>query len=130
MYALDTNTLICFFKGLGNVHSKFLSKEPKSIYIPSIVIYELEVGIKKSTHSRTKHAQLQNLMEACHVIPFGVAESRVSAEIRIELERKGSLIGTMDLLIAGTAMANNLTLVTHNTREFQQVKTLRLEDWY
>jgi len=58
MYLLDTNTLIYFFKGMGNVAQELLSKSPKEIGIPSIVLYELEVGIAKSKSPRKRLQQL------------------------------------------------------------------------
>jgi tRNA(fMet)-specific endonuclease VapC len=50
LYLLDSNTVIYFFKGLGNVAGLLLSKPPKDIAIPAIALYELEVGIAKSNH--------------------------------------------------------------------------------
>ena len=50
-------------------------------------------------------------------------------ELRADLARQGTPIGPYDLLIAGIAIANGLTLVTHNTREFSRITTLSLEDW-
>lgn len=130
MWVLDTNTLIYFFKGKGNIAREMLARSPSEIGIPSIVLYELEVGIAQSTSPGKRLRQLEQLAAAVQTLPFGTAEARTSAAIRVSLEKKGTPIGPYDLLIAGTAKARNATLVTRNTREFKRVQGLALENWY
>lgn len=130
MWVLDTNTLVYFFKGEGNVAREMLARSPSTLGIPSIVRYELEVGIAKSTSPRKRMAQLEDLAAVVETLPFGVAEARASAAIRSTLENKGMPIGPYDVLIAGTAKARGATLVTRNTREFERVDGLALENWY
>jgi len=130
MYILDTNTLIYFFKGMGNVSSKLLAISPKKIAIPSVVLYELEYGIAKSNSPRKKQAQLKEICSVVEVLPFNSREARCSALIRANLEKKGTPIGPYDLLIAGTAVAYQGVLVTNNTKEFYRVPDLKLEYWY
>lgn len=130
MYVLDTNTLIFFFKGKGNVAERLLCKPPEEISIPSVVLYELGVGIAKSTNSAKRRQQLDSLISQITVLPFGVREAGISAKIRATLEREGQPIGPYDTLIAGTALANRAILVTHNTVEFARVKRLVIEDWF
>jgi tRNA(fMet)-specific endonuclease VapC len=130
MYVLDTNTLIYFFKGMGNVAEQLLIVPPKEIAIPTIVLFELEVGIAKSTSPKKRKVQLQNLTDIVTILPFGLEEARIAASIRAQLERSGLIIGPYDMLIAATALSQNGTLVTHNTAEFKRVKNLELVDWY
>ena len=130
MLMLDTNILIYFFKGMGEVEEKIFSHSPRDIFIPSIVIYELQVGIAKSNNPKKREKQLSTLLEQVNIIEFGEQEARVSALIRADLEKKGTPIGAMDILIAGCAKAHNLTLVTHNTKEFMRVEGLSLIDWF
>ena len=130
MWVLDTNILIYFFRGEGNVAKEILARSPSDIGIPSIVLYELEVGIAKSTSPRKRRGQLEELIAVVQTLPFGVAEAQASAAIRSSLEKKGTPIGVYDVLIAGTAKACNATLVTRNTREFKRVRGLVLENWY
>lgn len=130
MYLLDTNTLIYFFKGIGDVANILLSKAPKDIFIPSIALYELEVGIAKSTKPQKRRKQLESLISRINISSFGSQEAKVAAMIRANLEGKGTPIGPYDTLIAGTALSNNAILVTHNTKEFRRVKGLNIEDWY
>ena len=130
MYLLDTNTLIYFFKGIGDVPNILLSKAPKDILIPAIALYELDVGIAKSTKPQKRRKQLESLIARINIASFGVHEAKFAAKIRANLEGKGTPIGPYDTLIAGTALSHNATLVTHNTKEFRRVKELNVEDWY
>jgi tRNA(fMet)-specific endonuclease VapC len=130
MFILDTNTLIYFFKGMGEVEENLFTHSPKDIFIPSIVIYELQVGIAKSNNPKKREEQLATLLEQINIIEFGEREAKASALIRADLEKKGTPIGPMDILIAGSAKAHNLTLVTHNTKEFMRVEGLDLKDWF
>ena len=130
MYVIDTNTLIYFFKGRESVSRKLLSIPPKEIGIPSVVVYELEVGIAKFRAPRKRLKQLEEMMSIITVLPFTVKEARSSAMIRAQLERKGLLIGPIDMLIAGTALAHQAILVTHNVKEFTRIDKLQVEDWY
>jgi tRNA(fMet)-specific endonuclease VapC len=130
MYVLDTNVLIYFFKGLGKVSENLLAQSPKDIGVPAIVYYELEVGIKKSKSPQKRIKQLNDFFSTINVLPFGKAEAQASAQIRAQLEKKGTPIGPYDILIAGTAMANQATLVTHNVDEFNRIKSLNVIDWY
>mgnify|MGYP005839120289 FL=1 len=130
MYLLDTNTLIYFFKGMGNVTETLLAKSPKDISIPSIALYELEVGIAKSNNPKKRKKQLEALITCIAVLPFASKEAEIAAMIRAELENTGTPIGPYDTLIAGIALSSNTTLVTHNTKEFSRVEGLSLEDWF
>lgn len=130
MYVLDTNTLIYFFKGTGHVAYHLLNLPPKDISIPAIVLFELEVGIAKSQSPAKRAAQLKSIVTMVNVLSFGPNEAKHAAQIRVQLEQNGNPIGPFDVLIAGTAVAHQAVLVTHNRNEFSRVKNLRLEDWY
>jgi tRNA(fMet)-specific endonuclease VapC len=130
MYALDTNSLIYFFKGMGRVPERVLSTPPRSLAIPAVVLYELEVGIAKSSSPARRRFQLEQLLALLDVLPFGAAEATVAARVRADLELAGTPIGTLDTLIAGTALRHGATLVTRNMKEFQRIDGLAVEDWY
>jgi len=130
MYILDTNTLIYYFKGMGNVAENLLQHPPRDIAIPSIVLYELEVGLAKSTEPEKRRQQLGTLIGLIAILPLDAKEAQSAATIRAVLEKAGTPIGPMDTLIAGTALANQGTLVTHNTKEFARVDGLQMADWY
>jgi len=130
LYLLDTNTIIYFFKGMGNVGEILLSKSPIDIAVPAISLYELEVGIAKSNNPVKRKKQLDSLVSRIAVLPFTAKEAEIAASIRAELEIEGTPIGPLDNLIAGTACSAGAVLVTHNTREFSRIKGLIIEDWY
>ena len=129
MYALDTNTVIYFFKDKGCVAQHLFSLPPYEIALPSVVLYELEVGIAKSRAPEKRRAQLNELLTVVRVWPFEEKTAVISAQLRATLEQAGTPIGPLDIMIAGTALANNAILVTHNTKEFSRIDNLRLEDW-
>jgi tRNA(fMet)-specific endonuclease VapC len=129
MYALDTNSVIYFFKGLGQVPGRVLATPPRSLAIPAVVLYELEVGIARSSSPERRRAQLEQLLALIEVLPFGAAEARIAARIRSDLEGSGTPIGPLDNLIAGTALRHGATLVTRNVKEFQRIEGLAVEDW-
>jgi tRNA(fMet)-specific endonuclease VapC len=130
MYILDTNTLIYYFKGQGQVAQNFLNVTPQEIIISTIVIFELQVGIAKSNSPAKRIQQLQQILNAVNVVDFDRDMATAAANIRAQLEQQGTPIGSMDTLIAGTAMSLQATLVTHNLREFSRVSGLTIVDWY
>ncbi len=130
MYILDTNTLIYFFKGMGAVSKHLLATPPKEIGIPSIVLFELEVGIAKSSLPQKRKKQLKEFSSIIQVLPFGYEEAEYAARIRVDLERIGTPIGPYDLLIAAIALSKKGILVTHNTNEFARIPGLKIEDWF
>jgi len=69
MYILDTNTLIYYFKGMGNVAEKLLQHPPRDIAIPSIVLYALEVGLAKSAEPEKRRQQLATLIGLVVILP-------------------------------------------------------------
>ena len=130
MYALDTNTVIYFFKDMGCVKQHLFSLPPHEIALPSVVLYELEVCIAKSTSPEKRRAQLDELLTVIQVLPFTENEAEITANVRATLEKSGTPIGPLDMMIAGIALAHQATLVTHNVKEFSRVKGLNVEDWF
>ncbi len=130
MFVLDTNTLVHFFRGEGEVARRLLSTAPADIAVPTVVVYELETGIAKSKDAAKRRGQLEQLLQVVAVLPFGIGEARAAAVLRARLEQDGMPIGPMDTLIAGTALAHRGVLVTRNVRAFARVPGLAVQDWY
>jgi tRNA(fMet)-specific endonuclease VapC len=130
MYALDTNSVIHFFQGKGHVADRLLAVPPSDVGLPTIVLYEIEVGIGRSSAPERRRRQLTDLVAVVRLLPFGAAEARTAARVRSGLERAGTPIGPLDTLIAGTALHHHATLVTHNVDEFARVQGLDVEDWF
>ena len=130
MFVLDTNTLIYFFQGMGNVAMRLLNTPPRDIGIPTIVIYELEFGIAKSSAPEKRRQQLNELLAAATVLPFDAEAAQQAARIRADLEQAGTPIGPYDVLIAAVALSRQAVLVTRNSGEFGRVDGLQLQNWF
>lgn len=130
MYVLDTNTLIYYFKGMGQVGDRLREVSPTGIAISTLVLYELQVGIAKSASPERRIAQLNAFIEPVNVLAFDLKAAQSAALIRASLEQQGQPIGPLDTLIAGVALSQSAILVTHNTREFSRIDGLQLADWY
>lgn len=128
MYVLDTNTLIYYFKGQGQVAKNLAAVPPQDIVISTIVLFELQVGIAKSPAPAKRTQQLQQLLSRVNLVPRDAALA--AATIRAQLERLGTPIGPIDVLIAGVAMSRREAIVTRNVGEFSRVVGLSIVDWY
>jgi len=129
-YLLDTNTCIRFINGRSfGIRAKLLSIADSEIVMSTIVQAEMYAGSAKSqTRQRSREIQ-DEFFRRFTSIPFDAQAAQIYGDIRASLEKQGTSIGGNDLLIAATALARDLTLVTHNTREFERVNGLKLEDW-
>jgi tRNA(fMet)-specific endonuclease VapC len=130
MYVLDTNTLIYYFKGQGQVAQNLADISAEEVIISTIVVFELQVGIAKSNSPAKRTQQLQQLLSRVNQVDFDRNMAVSAATIRAQLEQQGTPIGPMDVLIAGVAMSLQATLVTHNVREFSRIPGLSIADWY
>ncbi|WP_414551455.1 type II toxin-antitoxin system VapC family toxin [Anabaena sp. CCY 0017] len=130
MYVLDTNTLIYYFKGQGQVAQNLANVSAQEIIVPTIVLFELQVGIAKSTSPGKRSQQLQQLVSRVKLVAFDRDAALAAATIRAQLEKQGTPIGQIDVLIAGTAVALEAILITHNLKEFSRVPGLAIADWY
>ena len=92
MFALDTDTLIYFFKGMGRVSENLLATPPREIAVPAVVLYELEVGLAKSRQPTKRRHQLKTLLEPVRILPFAAEEARTGGRLRARLERAGTPI--------------------------------------
>ena len=130
MYLLDSNILIYFFRGTGHVADHLRRHAASTIKIPTPALFELEYGTAKSSRPMQQRAGIDAVMQRFESIPLNYASARQAGVLRQSLEKGGVPIGPYDLLIAGIALANNLTVITRNTREFERVPGLKLENWY
>jgi tRNA(fMet)-specific endonuclease VapC len=129
-YLFDTNVCIIYLKGRSLSLKQRLEAIPvQEIAVCSIVKAELCFGAMKSTNSERNFALQQTFLAQFVSLPFDDLAATTFGVIRSQLETNGTPIGAYDLQIAAIALANNLTLVTHNTREFGRVDGLQIEDW-
>lgn len=129
-YLLDTNTIIRYLNGRApNIRIKMRSIPFRDLGISSVVFAELRYGAAKAKAPIQTRAKQDAVLRQLTLMPFDEAAADVYGTIRADLESKGTPVGPNDLLIAATALAHQLILVTHNTREFQRIVGLMLEDW-
>jgi len=129
-YLLDTNTCIRYLNGRSPQVFKQLEALPETdIAVCSIVKMELRYGALRSNAVEKTLAIQATFLNRFVSLPFDDTAHIHAARIRAELAQAGTPIGPNDLLIAAIALANNLILVTHNTKEFSRVIGLQLEDW-
>ena len=129
-YMLDTNICIYVIKhNVPNVIQTFLSHQPNDLCISSITYAELVYGVQKSSQPERNMTALVKFLSSIQVVDFDAAVAFSYGQIRADLERKGTPIGNMDMLIAAHALSRKLTLVTNNTGEFLRVFGLSIENW-
>lgn len=128
-WLLDTNICIYIIKTHpAHVLDRFRQHDPRDIGISSLTAAELAFGVAKSGSARNQ-AALEKFLVPLTVFPFDGACAGVYGRVRADLARRGTPIGSIDQLIAAHALALDATLVTNNTREFERVDGLRIENW-
>ena len=129
-YLLDSNVCIRLINNSSPaVTNRLASQQPEDILISTITQLELYYGAYRSAQQERNLQILQRFFSQFTIIPLDPEAARIAGRIRAELAASGTPIGPYDLQIAAIAMANNLILVTHNTREFGRVNGLQIEDW-
>lgn len=130
MYMLDTNICIYAIKDRPEqVLTKIKENQALGLCISAITLSELEYGAAKSANPEKNHAAIMRLLFVLDVLPFGDKAAIEYGNIRAHLERKGTPIGPLDMLIAGHAKAEGRVLVTNNVKEFVRVPGLKVENW-
>lgn len=130
LYLLDTNGIAIYLNQRSlTLREKLESINPKEIAVCSVVKFELCYGALRSGNPSRNLAKQKEFLDLFVSFPFDDLATTKAGEIRTELANLGTPIGFYDLLIASIAIVNNLTLVTHNTRAFERVSELKLEDW-
>lgn len=129
-YLLDTNTCIRYINGRSpQIRAKLPTIPRVDVGVSIITRAELYYGSARSqTPERSRQKQLE-FLQTVQMVLFDEPAALAYGEIRAYLDKQGTPIGGNDLLIAATALANNLVIVTHNTREFGRVPGLKIEDW-
>lgn len=126
-FLLDTNAVVAVLGGKPSVLARVKRHHPRDFGIPAIVMHELFFGAFKSSRASENLTRVDALQ--LEVVDFDREDARRAGELRAHLASAGTPIGPYDALIAGQALARSLVLITPNTREFQRVPALRLEDW-
>lgn len=129
-YLLDTNICIGLLNNRDSIFITNLQKlSPDDVFLCSVVKAELIFGAKKSLHREKNEKKLKVFFNEFSSLPFDEKEAETYGEIRSYLEKSGNPIGNNDLLIAATAIANDLILITRNVREFSKIASLKITEW-
>jgi tRNA(fMet)-specific endonuclease VapC len=132
-YLLDTNTCIALLSSRpAEVRLRFREAvgARAQIFVPTVVVFEMSHGVAKSARPEHNSQRLRDfLIEPVYSLALEQDDAKAAGKVRAEMEAAGRPMGAYDYLIAGQALARNLTLVTSNTREFRRVRGLSLVDW-
>lgn len=129
-YMLDTNICIYVMKQKPEkVLQRFKKEINGEMCISAITLAELEYGMKHSSNPVRNEQALLRFLAPLSVLTFDTEAAYEYGEIREYLQSKGTPIGPLDMLIAAHAKAEKLILVTNNTKEFERVPGLKLENW-
>ena len=127
---LDTNTCIAIIKRKSpQVLKRLDACQVGEVGISWVTLAELEFGVAKSQHPEKTRAALNEFVLPLEIAGFDRDVARVYGQVRAALEKKGTPIGALDLLIGAHALAQGATLATNNTREFSRIKGLTIVDW-
>lgn len=111
------------------LNARFVAVLMQEKYLCPIVQGELYFGAHRSASPSVSLAQVKAFTAHYPVLPYDEAAAEKYGEIRANLSQRGLIIGPYDLQIAAIALVHDVTLVTHNTREFSRVAGLKLDDW-
>lgn len=129
-YMLDTNILVFLIRNKSDRLIQRLKRvDISDVCVSSVTYAELVYGVEKSANKDKNRIALMTVLSGIKVLPYEEAGGEEYGVIRADLERKGSVIGPNDLLIASHAKALGLTLITNNMKEFGRINGLTVEDW-
>ena len=129
-YMLDTNICIYAIKHKPEkVFQKLQTIDPQDVCVSSVTYAELVHGVEKSAAVEKNRLALSMLLANIEILDFDVDAADCYGKIRADLEKKGTPIGPLDMMIAGHAMSMGDTVVTNNVKEFSRVPDLKIENW-
>lgn len=125
---LDTNMVSHFIKGVNKVRSKVVSVPMSELGISAITEGELLFGLAKKPDAKQLSMVVHEFLIRVDVLPWDSAIAACYGRLRADMQKKGTILGNLDLLIAAHALALGVVLIT-NDRAFTQVEGLKIEDW-
>ena len=129
-YMLDTNICIYAIKHKPEkVFQRLQALDPEDVCVSSVTYAELVHGVEKSAAVEKNRVALLTLLANIEILDFDVNAADCYGKIRADLEKKGTPIGPLDMMIAGHAQSLGYTVVTNNVKEFSRVKNLKIENW-
>ncbi len=129
-YMLDTNICIYAIKHKPEkVFQRLQEIDPDDVCVSSVTYAELVHGVEKSAAVEKNRLALSMLLANIEILNFDVDAANCYGKIRADLEKKGTPIGSLDMMIAGHAMSMGYTVVTNNVKEFSRIPDLKIENW-
>lgn len=128
-FMLDTNIAIYVIKRRPMEVMELFNKHASQICISAISVAELLHGVEKSERPEQNLEVVEDFLSRLEVLDYNINAAAHYGDIRANLEKKGTPIGVNDLHIAAHARSDGMVLVTNNTREFERVEGLRIENW-
>ena len=130
MYLLDTNICIYAIKNKPiTVLERIKANSKLGIYISSLTIAELEYGIENSNRVEENRVSLIKFLSIFNILSFDDRDAIPYGRLKSKLKKEGNIIGPIDILLAAQALSKDLILVTNNTKEFERIENLKLENW-
>lgn len=129
-YLLDTNICVFFLRGKLELNEIIRRKGTENCFISELTVFELKYGAENSDNPKKSHRAVDKFIKGLSVIPiYGVV--KIYAEEKVRLRKQGTpMHDEFDLIIGVTALANNLTLVTDNIKDFKHFENLNVENWF
>jgi len=129
-YLIDTNICIYIMNNHPpEVFEKFRQVGVGDVGISSITVSELYYGACKSGKIKSNCNRLEEFLYPFEILAYEESAAREYGRIRADLEKKGQVIGPLDMLIAAHAISRQLIIITNNSKEFKKIKALRVENW-
>ena len=128
IYMLDTDTVSLIVRNNSAVIKNLLKHEGDEICISAITYAELYYGLEKKGSERL-FSEVHAIIGKLTIVNFDDSQSELYGKIRLELEKSGTPLGDMDILIAAAALSRDAVLVSHNKRHFSKIKGIKAEDW-
>ena len=130
MYCLDSNIIIFFFKNQDIILNQRLVEALLNEEISTTIICASELLYYSYRNNATKSLELRKeFLEQLHIFDFDYQAALIFAQVKVELESMGQKIDDIDLQIASICLVKDLILITNNTKHFQNIKNLKLQDW-
>lgn len=127
-YLLDTSICVFFLRGKHDIRSRILKVNSDNCYISEVTVAELKYGVECSSSRSVNREMLEEFLSYVNVIPFAQG-IEAFAEEKSRLRKEGTPVENFDLFIGCTALSSNMILVTDNTRHFERIRNLVIENW-
>jgi len=128
-YIIDSDILIYFLKNHPKVVNKFAEAEADDIGITIITYAELLFGAYNSLKIKKNLSKIKSFLETMTIVDFDKPAADIFARLKSDLRKEGKIISDMDLIIASICIANQLTLITNNSKHFKRIRELKIENW-